>query len=417
MLAGLSLLTATPAAAQLHPDSARSRLSFAQLALGADMLALPAAQTQTRLGGVPGAQSVPAIGIPRLIVGGTHFWGWAEFYLAIPLRRATLGAAGETGAEWGPDVETTARFYAGPIAPGRVRPFVGVGLGSVSVRETRAGEAGPTVTARIVVPSAGIALATRGRLFEAGVQLLRPGALNSPIDGSTAGAFRFPGAAVWVGAKWWVDGTSNPGARAQLEREGDGEARFRREGIPAGFFVGAGPTSAWALGQSTHNVAGASALPGRDPNARSIEFTGGWHFPAARLSVAVPLRRFTTTQRAFGIAQERQRHVVSVEALRFLGDYVGFVPFAGVTLGFEQHRFREQVGRALPVTIEESRLRPGLVVGWDIRPTRNERLVLRTNLRYTPGTTLDIPTRGTLKLPDFEFNFIQLVWHLGGGTR
>ncbi|MCU0650193.1 MAG: hypothetical protein MUF00_19555 [Gemmatimonadaceae bacterium] len=390
-------------------DSIPQRLRFARLTLGADVLALPPARTA-----VPGGtRGVPGQVLPRIVVGGTHFWGWSEFYVAFPLPAASIGSRGPTDAQWGPRIETGARLYAGPLAPGRLRPFAAVAMGSVSVRETRPAGEGPQITRFTVVPSLGMAWAHQQGILESGVQWLAPGRLASPIDRVTDGTFTMPRTAVWIGAKWWVETTGNPRARRDLAREADGAHALRREGVIGGPFVGLGPSSAWALRTSTHNRAVAPALPAADPYARAFEPVVGWHWPRARLSVAMPYRRFRSTNAGFGLAQSRTRESGSMELLRFVGDYRGFVPFAGPTFGVEGLTLHERDGARERMHITRRRLAPGVVLGWDIRPTRRERVVLRTNLRYTPGAFVDVPGRGRAQFAAFEFNFIQMVWHLG----
>jgi hypothetical protein len=403
----------TTAPARTTGDSLPIRLRFARLTVGADALHLGAARTSLPSGMV----DVPALLLPRLTIGGTHFWGWTEFYVAFPVTAAALGARGPTDARWGPRVETGARLYAGALAPGRLRPFAAIAMGSVSVQETRPAGGGPTITRFTAVPSVGAAWAHRAGILEGGVQWLAPGAIASPIDRTTTGTFTMPRTAAWIGAKWWVETTGNPRARRDLAREADRDRSRRPEGVIGGPFVALGPTSAWALRPSTHNAAVQPALPANDPYARALEPVVGWHWPAARLSLALPYRRFATRNAGFGLAQTRSRESAGVELLRFLGDYHGFVPFAGPTLGAERYTLGEQDGARQTARVTRTRLAPGVVVGWDIRPTRRERVVLRTNLRYTPGAFVDVPGRGRAELAAFEFNFIQVVWHLGRAPR
>lgn len=409
-----SLPAQPPAAADTAAAAALpTRLRFARLTLGADLLSLGPAQTTT----AGGTAKVPAQQLPRIVVGGTHFWGWSEFYVAFPLSALTIGARGSTDAHWGPRVETGARLYAGPLVPGRLRPFAAVAMGSVSVRETRPAGDGPSITRFTVVPSLGAAWAHERSIVEGGIQWLAPGRLASPVDRSTDGTFTMPRTAVWLGAKWWLETTGNPRARRDLAREADQGAPLRREGMIGGPFLALGPTSAWAVRRSTHNRDVAPALPADDPYARALEPVVGWHWPSARLSLAVPYRRFATENAGFGLAQTRSRESVGLELLRFLGDYHGFVPFVGPALAAERYRIRERDGVRITIDRSRTRVAPGVVVGWDIRPTRRERVVLRTNLRYTPGASVDIPGRGRGELAAFEFNFIQVVWHLGRAPR
>jgi len=405
-------LFSTPLVAQTDTAGSRTRLRFAELTLGMDGLVLPAAQTQLGTGLASRPAVVPARVLPRLTLGGTHFWGWTEFYLAFPIPAAAFGSRGPTDANWSTGIETGARLYAAPLKEGHVRPFAAMSLGRVLVREQRDGIRGPVVTSLRALPSVGASWAVGRLIVEGGVQWLGGGTLASPTARNSEGAFVVPKSAFWFGAKRRIETTANAGTRAVVAREPDGNARLRREGVLGGLFVGVGPSAAWALARSTHNASIAPQLPERDPNARAFDLTAGWHFRSARLSIALPIRRFTSRNDGFGLEQSRRREAIGVEALRFLGDYVGFVPFAGVGVGAERYTVTEQNGNDSPTRWRRTRTAPSVVVGWDIRPSRDERIVLRTNLRYTSGAHLDIPARGRAQLAAFEFNFIQLIWHL-----
>ena len=408
----VAALWTTPLHAQTEAAAPLDRLRFAELTLGLDGLVLPATTTLAAAGAGARTVSVPARVMPRLTLGGTHFWGWAEFYLAFPIPAAAIGSRGPTDARWSSNVETGARVYSGPLTAGTVRPFAAIALGRASVREQRAAGTGPTVTSLRPLPSIGASWAVGRVIVEGGLQWLGGGTLPSPIDRQTAGAFAIPQTAFWFGAKRRLETTNNAEMRARLAGESGGKALLRREGVPGGAFIGIGPTAAWALTASTHNVPVSPRLPERDPNARAIDFAAGWHFKSARLSLALPYRRFTSRNEGFGLAQSRRRDAIGIEALRFIGDYTGFVPFVGAGVSGERYTVTEQNGSQTATRWSRAHLAPTVVVGWDIRPTRQDRIVLRTNLRYTPGASLDIPARGRVQLPAFEFNFIQLIWHI-----
>lgn len=146
----LTALLATPLVGQTDTVGVRRRLRFAEMTLGMDGLA-PSVRVPSRL-------------LPRLTLGGTHFWAWSEFYLAFPLSSAALGSRGPTDAGFVTGIETGARVYAAPLTEGRLRPFAAMAFGRVSVREQRGGMRGPTVTSLRAIPSVGASWAV-GRLL------------------------------------------------------------------------------------------------------------------------------------------------------------------------------------------------------------------------------------------------------------
>lgn len=61
---------------------------------------------------------------PRFIIGGTHFWGHADFYIAIPLYSPTIkNNIQEITSPNG--VETVFKYYPFRIENNKVRPYIG----------------------------------------------------------------------------------------------------------------------------------------------------------------------------------------------------------------------------------------------------------------------------------------------------
>lgn len=64
---------------------------------------------------------------PRFLIGGTHFWGHADFYIAIPLFSSTLKTDNqELTANRG--VETVFKYYPLRIENNKIRPYIGTSL-------------------------------------------------------------------------------------------------------------------------------------------------------------------------------------------------------------------------------------------------------------------------------------------------
>lgn len=106
------------------------------------------------------------------------------------------------------------------------------------------------------------------------------------------------------------------------------------------------------------------------------------------------------------------RRSFALEGFAFLGDYHGFVPFVGPVLSLEHLRLHEDDAGTRVTEASRDLLAPGVIFGWDIRPTRAGHWLLRTNLRYFPRLRLPEPS-GTTTFDQLEFNFIQFVWYHG----
>ena len=100
-----------------------------------------------------------------------------------------------------------------------------------------------------------------------------------------------------------------------------------------------------------------------------------------------------------------------LETYKFLGDYHGFVPYVGPTLAYEDLTFTDTDGN-VSRTVQAKKVAIGIIFGWDIRLSRAESWLLRTNLRYTPN--LHLMAEGKkVQFDQLEFNFIQFVWFPG----
>ena len=65
---------------------------FAWLTYGGDLNYLSGGTTQQFMNGVKQGADFGSTLIPRLTIGGIHFWGHADFYVSFPLSFLTLQA-------------------------------------------------------------------------------------------------------------------------------------------------------------------------------------------------------------------------------------------------------------------------------------------------------------------------------------
>lgn len=177
----------------------------------------------------------------------------------------------------------------------------------------------------------------------------------------------------------------------------------------SGFTVQAGVTTAFSASTSSDNVEARPFLGTRLPPVSGPDISLGYYFHDVDAAINFSFRRFVQRQSAFGVEQEGRRTVAGIEAIKFLGDYHGFVLFVGPALGFEATAFDESDKGVQVTAVERTTWRPSIVAGWDIRPTRSGGFVLRTNLRYTPGSRIETAMGQHMAFDHVEVDFIQLV--------
>ncbi len=378
--AALALLAPTPADAQVYIEGGNTRHRFAQMTLGADVRTLPA--------------SGSSVGDPlhemRFIIGGTHFWGHADFFVAIPVRR--FG-----DSPFRTRVETGARYYPWRIESGKVRPWVGGSLMSVAYEQ---GD-GPT-EGRVRWPvTAGLTYQRGDQLWSLGVGAVQYAA-RYPDSPTTSIPITMHPRWISLGYTKAFDVTlgAEPGWTSG-ETARTVEQRLA-EGSLGGLTVGIGPSSAFFPRASEHlrDV----GFAGQHRNARIFADVGvGYHFPRPDIHVGVAYRQNSSEVSAYGYEHEATRQAMTLEAFKFLFDYHGFVPYVGPHLSYEQLSVRGSVRG------DASVWRPGVTFGWDIRPDRLQAMILRTNLRYTPNLDVAVTGGRRVALDQVEFNFIQFV--------
>lgn len=120
----LSLLSGSMAA-QVYTEK-QTRHRFAQLNLGADLQASLGGSTffVDRQGETNSLSLAPSYK-PRFLIGGTHFGGHADFYIAIPLIKSPYKQNNQE-VSYSSGVETVFKYYPWRIELGKLRPFVGV---------------------------------------------------------------------------------------------------------------------------------------------------------------------------------------------------------------------------------------------------------------------------------------------------
>lgn len=366
--------------AQPYVDGGSTRHRFAQLTLGLDTRVFPAAAS---------SEGDPLHEL-RLLVGGTHFWGHADFYVAFPVRRVG-------GSAFRTRTETGARLYPWRITRDRVRPWIGASLMAVEYERG----AGPR-EGRLRWP------VSAGLTYQRGAQLITAGAgvLGYRAQYPTSPTARVPIAMhprvfslaytrsmdLTLGAeREWLSGATADSVAARLA-----------DGSIGGWTVGLGPSTAFFT--RTSPALRALGYAGQHRHARSfVDLSVGYHFPSPDLQLGMAYRHTRSALSAYGFSQVASRRAVTAEAYRFLFDYHGFVPFVGPHLSWEQLRVS---GTQRGAT---DRLAPGVTFGWDIRPNRLQTLVLRTNLRYTPGLRVPVTGGRSVAFDQLEFNFIQFV--------
>lgn len=398
--ATFTCVTSEPLAAQVPTDSAARRFRFAELFVGGDVAQVLGAQS-TAAGGLPDRT------VPRFTIAGLHFWGHADFAVVIPVGDGETSRGG-TRTAMTSGIETRGRWYPRSLSRDGLSPFVGGGLGATDVR---VGE-GPREYRLRPMAQAGLAWRRGQYLIEAGWSTGPQPTLEYPTSRTTTARVEPAAQALWLGVHRLFETTASLEPSVRSGTQAQREATLRAEGRLSGPSFGVGLSSLILTGPTDYNRDQRQWLAARPRGAPALDLGAGWYFDGADVQLNLAYRQGRFDTEAFDYRQENRRRSLAFEAYRFLFDYHGFVPFVGPVVSAEWLRVRERDAGTTVVNASRAFTTAGLTFGWDIRPTRAEPWILRTNLRYFPRLRVPVPN-GEQALDQLEFNFIQLVWYPG----
>ncbi|MEM1325758.1 MAG: hypothetical protein AAGI23_07390 [Bacteroidota bacterium] len=397
--------------AQVYTEK-QTRHRFAQLNLGLDVQSSFGGQTTILdRSGEAKLTDLPSVTRPRFIIGGTHFWGHADFYVAIPITYPRP-SSDDYDFSFGSSVETVFKYYPWRIEDGKICPYIGTGLASYyfsqnSLFNDELANGADLNMARYPI-YAGVTFNKGNHLFEANFTYNYANGEDYFINPTQEVGIEFPPLFASLTYKYMIETTIGAEKEWESGRTQKITDTVGEQGRLNDFFVGIAPSSSTMVRRSEYNKKERPFF-GTPGSGINWDVTAGYHFHNLDMNIAVNWRRLKGVNRAFQIEQFDTRNSFGLEVTKNLGDYHGFVPFIGPCLTYEQLNFREFVNGDLLIDQSENKPALGVTFGWDILPNRLQSFVLRTNLRYFPNLKLDLQDGETFYYDNIEFNFIQLV--------
>lgn len=397
--------------AQVYVEK-QTRHRFAQMNVGLDFQRSFGGQT-TFLNSldIPESMMLSSLQRSRILIGGTHFWGHADFYIAIPLYNPKLKSQNQE-ISFSSGVETVFKYYPWRIQHHRVSPFLGVSLAPFSFTQDNLNlseKSGPDIT-RVGLPVVGgLTLNHKSNLLEISVLYNYSNKQNYYLSLYKRAQIQTP--PVYISLSWRMM------LETTISAEKDWESGKTKEITQVlaekkklnGFFVGAGMSSAWWLGKSRYDVYWNYAIP-RKGISIMPDLALGYYLHKPDINFSSSFRSYNYKSDTYGVNQKSVRQSFAFEVTKYLFDYHGFAPFVGPVVSFENLTFEEKYKNTVVTEIQDQLPGYGLTFGWDIRPNRLQSFLLRTNLRYFPRLMLnENPGNYSVNFRNIEFNFIQLI--------
>lgn len=360
--------------------------------------------------GVEQAFDLPNIHGAKLYIGGTHFWGHADIYVSFPLF-STFPEVADQDVFFTTGAETVFKYYPWRIQSNKLRPFVGVALIDFFYQQNNTlqefGEGMEYTQTRFPLMT-GFTFNKGPHLLELGLTYFYDNEKSYYISRTATTNLRTPPFFANISYRYLLDTTLSAEETWESGRSKKVTEFLAKDGKLNNFFFGVGGSSAWWWGNSTYND---ENRPFIERYSTSIlpEFSLGYYWHKPDLQVNLAYRSYGGGASSYGVIQDANRRSFALEAVKFLADYHGFVPFIGPAISYEDLSFAESFEGTITQDVSDQQLSYGLTFGWDIRPDRVQSFILRTNLRYWPFLELDLGDGQNVSFRNVEFNFIQLI--------
>jgi len=308
-------------------------------------------------------------------------------------------------------VETGTRIYPFKLKPQRLSPFLGV-----SFRRIRFSQESDASTSSNGVPSYGrfihpmqLGLTYTSDQWHISVSTyyMSKNAFNYFISPVEKAQVNLNTVSVNLSFLRYIDSDRSLRNVGTAGRVNKAYQKLKERNSLSSWFFGVGPSSALQISKSSYlkenfpffyDNYSASILP---------DLSFGRYFHRLDLNLNTTYRTYGNAYEGFDSSIKTRRHSVGMESVKFLFNYLGFVPFVGPILSYENLRANINGTNYL-----ENKLALGLTFGWDIRVTKTGSSLLRTNLRYYPNLHMEIEGE-KMMFDHLEFNFIQWVQFIG----
>ncbi|MBL4709837.1 MAG: hypothetical protein JKY48_15500 [Flavobacteriales bacterium] len=391
-------------------EKKKDKYQFAHTYFGIETEVLPQNGSFTTLNnqGNFDNKTLPSFASTRFVIGGTHFWDHADFYVSIPIVQFSIKGSKDAFIENG--VLTGFRYFPLKIKPNSIRPFAGVGFGSPYFRSKGANGEGATQTNRQWYYEGGISYRYKGsKLFDLGIRYFNDKTYHYANSRKSFENVSLNQLSILFSYKRIYDFTQGYAKKKQKEYLKKVFDALEKNNELNTFSIGIGYSASIPL-ETTEYANKIPFLNQETTKNGNVELGIAYYSHDWDASARISYRPLKQKETAYNYTYLTTNHSIALEAFKFIGDYHGFVPFVGPYISSNNYKILEKDMGKKVSDYKANKLGYGIVFGWDIRLSRVDYLIMRTNLRYTPNLNY---TKNGLDYTNkqIEFNFIQLVYY------
>lgn len=353
--------------------------------------------------------------IPRLHIGGMHFWGHADMYVTFPIG-LSLGSKPDKSKSYSmrESVESGLKVYPFAITQGKLRPYVGVSFQPFTFRyedeNSNYMNGAPTFNRMNVPLHLGLSYQGEGSQFNLGVRYLHNSDFNYYTDPTTQNLVNLASTNVNISFFKIFDSSKSLATENGVDQLNKKYHILKKENKLSSWYWGAGPSAALQVSKSNYfqkNIPYIYNSRSDSPFVPEISF--GKHLQPLDANIGLAFRTMVWKIKGFDTEVKMSRTSLAFEPTKYLGDYHGFAPFIGPSIGLDRLSYQDN-----DIRTTQNKAAIGILFGWDIRLSKTETGLLRTNLRYVPNHHMMIDGEKVM-FDHLEFNFIQFIKFIGRG--
>jgi hypothetical protein len=350
--------------------------------------------------------TLPSSFSPRILIGGTHFWGRADFYISIPLGR--LSISGNDKANLTNGVLTGFRAYPFRLQEKKLRPYVGLGFNNKEYQQEGENGSSQQYNNWQWYQEAGLSYYTKSKLLvELGLRYYPRSTYNVFISRDLMHETHTSPVSYSLAIKKVIDWSRSYSSVRVQQQLSSIKKEYKQLKVLSTYSIALGLSALIPLSK-TELASQQAFLNDQIDGKLGPDLALGYYNAPLDAVLRVSYRSLRQKEEAYQYSYRLKKHAFALEGFKFIADYHGFVPFIGPYFSLDAYQLKEKDHGATLTDLTEIRPGYGLVFGWDIRLSEVESFILRTNLRYTPDLGYKVNGK-KYTVKQLEFNFIQLV--------
>lgn len=386
---------------------------FAWTTFGGDFLMLGSGSSSFSNNGIARQVDFSPTFIPRLTIGGIHFWGHADFYVNFPLSFLAFQQKSTElkNLEYRQGIETGLKIYPLALRQGKVRPYIGASFRLLSFKQEFKEvnfQYGGTEFQKMIFPlQVGLSYISSKYIFNFGLNYQTLHNINNYITPNDIGTVQLNPISSQLSITQYIDTDRSIRTLKGVEQENLKYKILEQEKRLSSWYWGLGPSAGLQISKSSYLKENYPHLYDNFIGGIMPDITFGRFFNKPDMNVGFSYRTLGSTLQGFDDKVNIRRHSIMLESYKNLFNWLGFVPFVGLTASIENLNINVNGQK-----YRETKPAVGFIFGWDIRVTKTGTSLLRTNLRWTPNLHMSIDNK-KMMFDNLEFNFIQWVQFIG----